>query len=425
MNNDRAKSQLTEISPSRRELKLEIPETEVQNEYGKILNAYISRVKISGFRKGHAPPDMVRKLFDSEIRHDVYDSLVPRVLGEELKALNVNPVNVPVIKDLKQEDGQPLNCLVVFEVIPDFELPDYRDIKVDRPKTEVAEEEIENTLAELRERATEYVPVEGRSVKDGDYVVAEIQGKDLKTKKLLPAEKIVVLAGHADNEPALNDNVMGARAGEERTFQVTYPKDHPSKRLAGKDIGYRLKVRDIKEKRLPELDDDFAKSVGDHQTLNDLREKIRTELKSSKEGSARSEMAAEVLRQIGRSLSLELPQGPVEHEAQGILRRLLGAYRQPSRISAEALDQLKKQARLQAEERLTNHLILEKIAANEGLEVSEGEVQEEIKILAKANNVSLAALMDMINRENRREEIRENLLFRKTVDFLVKSAIIS
>ena len=424
MNNETQAKGLVEVSPTRREFKLVIPDSEVQAEYEKILKSYTGRVKIAGFRKGHAPRDMVRKMFDSEIRNDVYESLVPRVLSEELKALRVNPVNVPVIRELSHEDGQALKCTVAFEVMPDFELPDYKKIKVKQEKVTVEEEEVERTLEEMRERAAEYVPVEGRGAGDGDYVAGEIQGKDLGTKKRLPAEKIVVLAGHAENDPALNENVSGVRAGEEKTFKVSYGKDHPAKRLAGKDIEYNLKISDIKEKKVPALNDDFAKSLGDYQNLADLKEKIRSRLSVSKEKSLQSSKASEVLKEIAKRVSLELPESVVEHEAQAVLRRLLSAPHQPQ-PTPEVVEKLKSQARTQAEENLSHHLILRKIAAKEGFEVTEPEILDEIKTIAQANNVPVATLTEMINRENRRDEIRETLLFRKTVDFLVKNAIMS
>jgi trigger factor len=317
-----------------------------------------------------------------------------------------------------------LRCTVAFEVVPEFELPDYRKIKVTPPDAAVDEGEVDRALEEMRERAAEYVPVEGRGVEKGDYAVAEIQGRDLKTKKLLPAEKVVILAGHSDNEPSLEENLAGTKPGEGKTFRVSYGKDHPAKRLAGKEIAYTLKVRDIKEKKLPAVDDDFAKSLGDYPDLATLREKVRSGIAASKESSRRSSMASEVLRQIAKLLTLELPQSLVTLEAQSVLRRYLEASRPARGLSAEAAEELKSRARKEAEEHLTNHLILEKIAATEGITVTEEEIQAEIRALAEANKVPPAALAEMINRENRGDEIRETLLFRKTVDFLVKNAII-
>jgi trigger factor len=413
-----------DISPSRKEIELEIPPEEVLKEYEKILDEYTNRVKLSGFRQGHAPRDMVRGLFDHDIKHDVYDSLIPRVLEEELRGLRLNPVNVPVLRDLKHEEGQPLRCTAAFEVLPDFELPDYRTIQVPGRTSEVGEEDVDKILEDIRTRAAEYVPVEGRGVGDGDYAVVEMQGRDKRTNRLLPVEKAVVLAGHPENEPALNAQIIGMKAGEERAFAVAYPKDHPNRRVAGKDIAYNLKVREVKEKKVPELNDEFARTVGTPEGLKDLREKVRKELVEARDKAGRNETASAVLAEVAKRVSLELPESVVEQETLAVLKRFLSASRD-RRISPEALEGLKTQARRQAEDHLKNHLILEKIAKKEGFGVTEEEIQAEIRDLAQANHVSEPYLADMLKREERREELVETLLFRKTVDFLVKTAIIS
>ena len=417
-------SRLADLSPSRKEIELEIPDEEFRAEYEKVLGDYVTRAKLDGFRKGHAPRDRVKTLFDHEIRHDVYDALIPRVLEEELKALRLNPVNVPELRDLKHDEGQPLRCKAAFEVLPEFELPDYRSVQIKRKAVELADADVERALEDIRARAAEYVPVEGRGVADGDYAVVEMQGRDQKTRRLLPVEKAVVLAGHAENEPALNDKIMGMTPGEERPFEVVYPKEHANKRVAGKDIVYSLRLRELKEKKLPALDDEFAKSLGAAEGFEALRGRIRQELLAARERAGQNETASEVLKAIADQVKLELPESVVEHEALSILRRVLSSSRD-RRISPEALENLKTEARRQAEDHLRNHLILEKIAQKEGLGVSAEEVQAEIVSLAKANNVSEKVLAEMIRRdEHRHEEMVENLLFRKTVDFLLKTSII-
>jgi len=418
-------SRLTDVSPSRKEIALEIPDEEFRQEYEKVLGEYVAKAKLDGFRRGHAPKEQVRSLFDHDITHDVYDALIPRVLEEELRLLGLNPVNVPVLKDLAHEAGQPLKCTATFEILPEFELPDYRSVKVKTRKAEVTDEDVAKALDEIRARAAEYVPVEGRGVRSGDYAVVEMQGRDKATKRLLPVEKAVVLAGHADNEPALNGKLEGMTPGEERAFEVAYPQDHRNRRVAGKDVVYSLKVREVKEKQLPALDDEFAKSLGVAEGLEALRGKVRQELLEGRERAARNDAASEVLNAIADKIALELPESVVEQESLAVLRRTLQAAGD-RRIAPEAFEGLKAEARKQAVDHLRNHLILEKIAKKEGLAVGEEELQAEIRALAQANRVSEAALGDMIRRdEHRREEILESLLFRKSVDFLMKTAIIS
>jgi trigger factor len=425
MNAQSRQSRLTDLSPSRKEIELEIPDEEFRQEYEKVLGEYVAKAKLDGFRKGHAPRERVKALFDHDISHDVYDSLIPRVLEEELRGLRLNPVGVPVLKDLKHEPGEPLRCTAAIEVLPEFDLPDYRTIQVPKRSTELAKEDVDKAMEEIRTRAAEYVPVEGRGVAAGDYAVVEMQGRDKRSKRQLPVEKAVVLAGHAENEPGLNESLQGMRPGEERSFEVSYPKEHHNRRVAGKEVEYSLKLRELKEKKLPALDDEFAKSLGVPDGLLALVAKVRQELQEGRERAARNETASDVLTAIAGKVALELPESVVEEETLAVLRRLLQAYGNRP-MAPEALEALKTESRRQAVEHLRNHLILEKIARKEGLGVAEEEIQAEVRNLAKVNNISESALADMIRRdEHRREELVESLLFRKTVDFLVKTAIIS
>jgi trigger factor len=418
-------SKLTDLSPSRKEIELEIPDAEFAAEYERVLGEYTAKAKLDGFRKGYAPRERVKALFDHEIRHDVYDALIPRVLEEELRGLQLKPVNVPELKDLKHEEGQPLRATAAFEVLPEFELPDYKSVQVRKKPAAVADADLDKALEDLRARAAEYVPVEGRGVADGDYAVVEMQGRDARTKRLLPVEKAVVLAGHAENEPALNEKILGMTPGEERGFEVAYAKEHANKRVAGKTIDYSLRLKELKEKKLPELDDEFAKSLGAKEGLQDLKDRVRQELQAARERASQNEAASEVLKAIADKITLELPESAVEQETLAILRRLLSAYRDHG-VAPEALEVLRTEARRQAVDHLKNHLILEKIAEKEGFEVAEEEIQAEIRNLARANNIQEGALADLIRRdESRREEMVENLLFRKTVDFLMKHAIMS
>ncbi|MCK7476923.1 MAG: trigger factor [Candidatus Moduliflexus flocculans] len=337
-----------------------------------------TKAKLDGFRKGHAPRERVKALFDHDIAHDVYDSLIPRVLEEELKGLRLNPVSVPVLKDLKHEPGQPLRCTAAFEVMPEFDLPDYRTVQVKKRSTELAKEDVDKAMEEIRARAAEYVPVAGRGAADGDYAVVEMQGRDKRTKRLLPVEKAVVLAGHAENEPALNEKTRGHDARRGEVLRGRLPQGAPNRRVAGKEIDYSLKLRELKEKKLPALDDEFAKSLGVPDGLLALVAKVRQELQEGRERAARNETASDVLTAIAEKVALELPESVVEEESLAVLRRLLQAYGNRP-LAPEALEALKTEARRQAVEHLRNHLILEKIAQKEGLGVSEEEIQAEIR----------------------------------------------
>jgi trigger factor len=411
------------ISPSRREFDLEIPPATVGAEMETVLAEYAAKAKLAGFRMGKAPRDLVRRMFLEEIRKDAADALVPRAFEEEIKAAGLRPAGVPVIRDAHYEDDGTLHAVVVFEIMPEVALPPYTGIRLERRDPVVEDAEIEAALEDLRQRAAEYVPAEGRGAADGDYVVVEVQGRDLKTKKAFPLEKAVVLAGNAGNEAFLNKNLPGMKPGEERVFPITHPADHPNKKLAGKDVEYRLKVQSVKEKKLPPLDDDLAKTLGDFPTLDVLKDKLRERILASKRASERNRMASELLAGISSGVKVELPESLVEEETRAVLKRILSAYPQ-ARLGEEQARGLAAEGRKQAEQNIRNNLVLSRIAEKEGIAVTEAEVEEEMKRLAEANQVPLAKVVETVNREGRRGDIEETLLFGKTIDFLLGQAII-
>jgi trigger factor len=416
-------STLKTISQCKRELELEIPKDEVEKEFQRILNQFSARAKIQGFRPGKAPKDMVKRMFFSDIRKSLLDSLIPKALGAELKDLNLNPVSTPVIQDLKFEEGHPLCLTTSFEVLPDFKIPDYKKISVTKKEISVTEEDVDHSLQELQQRAAEYIPIEGRGVVDGDYALAEIKGKDLKLKKFLPTEKVLILAGHPDNEKLLNENLKGLKVNEESQFVLSYDADHKNKNLAGRSIEYSLKVVSIKKKKLPQLNDDFAKGLGEYKDLTDLKEKIKKEILASKDESSKREIAEQIIAKISDKIDIELPDTLVEEENISLLRQRLAQIPRQE-LNKDKIEAMKKEGRKQAEKNLKNHLVLSKIAETEGFDVSEEEEDQEMKAIAKANHVPLAQVIDNLNKEGRREELRNTILLKKTVDFLVKQAII-
>lgn len=411
------------VSPSRREIDLEVPWERVRAERDRAVEAFAGRVKLAGFRQGKAPRDMVRRLYEEDIRQEVVEHLVPHVLDEELQGTGLRPVNVPVIEDLAYAEDQPLRCRVSFEVLPEFALPDWRSITVESQPAVVEDADVDRALEDLRKRGAQYVPVEGRGVAEHDYAVVEIQGRDKATKRLLPVEKSVVLAGHAENNPGLDAALRDLKPGEERRFDAVYPKDHPNRKVAGKDIDYRVKVLELKERRLPDLDDEFARSLGDYAGLDDLKAKIRAGLQTSKEAARRNAVASDILKELALRAVLEIPESLVERETLAVARRLLQAY--PGAAGTqETAETLKTEARRQAEQNIKSHLILEKLAREEGLEVTDAEIEAEVRLMSQANNLDVERLLATLRREGREEEIRENLLFRKAIDFLVRNAII-
>ena len=411
------------INECKKEIDLEIPASEVMKEWDRVVAQYTSRAKIKGFRPGKAPKDMIMRMYYSDIKETLINNLVPQALNKELTEKKITPVGQPVISDLHFKENEPLRFKVSVEIWPEIHLPKYTGIKVSKKKVSVTEKEIKDSLEELRAKSAQYIPVEERGVEDGDYIVAEIKGKNTKTKRFLPNEKVVILAGHQDNEEVLNKNIIGLKPDDQTHFTIQYKNEHENKKLAGQEIEYDLKIESIKEKKLPDINDDFAKDLGDYKNINDLKTKLKEQLRESKKGAQRREMAEEIIGKISEQISLELPESVIKQESNALLNRQLSSLSQHN-LSKEALDSLREDMRKRAVQNIQNHLILTKIAENEKLKVTEEEITEEMKTIAKTHNVPLARVVKSINQEGQKEELKDNLLIRKTVDFLVKSAII-
>jgi len=420
------KSTITTLSPAKKDMDIELAADEVGPAYEKIVENYARRINVAGFRAGHAPRDMIKRMFPDDLRSALIDELAPAALDDGLKTHGLNPVSLPVIHDIRFEEGQTLRFKATIETWPEFELPEYRKIKVRKVEASVEEAEIDRALDELRQKSAEYVPVVGRGVAEGDYVVVEWKGREVKSKRLLPTERAVVLAGHAENEQKLNENLQGLKPDEERELQIDHPADHSNKKVAGKSILYRMKVLNIKEKKLPELNDDLAKSVGEVETLAELRDRLRQEILRSREKAARNKMAEDILKTLSENLNLELPDSLAESEYDSLIKRRFGvsAGHIEKKLPPEALAEVQTETRAQARRSLLNHLLLSKIAQKEGFSASEAELTEELKTLALSNRVPLARLRESLEKEGRLDEVRETLALRQAIDFLVNEAII-
>lgn len=419
---EKIKAKIGSPSLSKRELEIEVAPDEAAKEFDKVLEDYAARARLDGFRRGKAPRDMVKRLFYSDIKNSVVENLAPRALREILRTENISPITTPMISEISYQEGAPFRFKASVEVLPDFELQSYKKIKVKKREAKVEDEEVERSLEELRQKSAEYLPVEGRGVADGDYVILEQKGKDVKTKRFLPTEKFLVLAGHPENEKLLNENLVGLRPQETRRFVIDYPSDHAQKKLAGRTLEYEIKAISIKEKKTPEMSDDWAKDLGEIENLSDLRDRVRKELKKVKDDSARREMGDEIVRTISDKLTLELPDTLVEKEAAVLLKNWTQAAQDT--LTPEQFEELRKKAKVQAEQKIKDSLILRKIAEQEKLEVTDEEIEEEIKALAKRGNVPLARAIENISREGKRDDLKHGLLLRKAIDFLLENAVL-
>ncbi len=415
---------INKVNDIKRELEIEIPAAQAKAEYERVLKNYALQADIKGFRQGNAPIHLVKQKYDADIKQSVVQNIAPQEINDILKEENIQPVASPVITDIDFQEEKPLKLKVEFELWPEFELPQYKKIKVKKDKADVTEEDINQSLEELREKSAQYEAVEGRGIKEEDYVMAELKGKDKESKKLLPTQKTVIKAGHPDNDPVLNKSLLGLKSGEETVFEIEHKEDVSNKRVAGKTIEYNLKVQSVKQKKLPELNDDFAKDMGKFENIQALKDEIKKELQTAKKDMSQRKATEEVLEKIAEKTKIDLPDSIINQETAANLRQLASQMQQQQQTLKESeVEDVKKEARSQAEKTIKNHLILKKIAEKENIDVTEEELQKEFKSMAEKNNVPLPKVVEYMNQEGRKDNMKENMLLRKTVDFLTEQAI--
>jgi len=249
----------------KREVELEIPAENVQKAAEKVARDIARVARVPGFRPGKAPITLIRRRFAEDIQGEVVQSLVPEYLEKALDEKKMTPVTRPEVDQVQFKEGEPLKFRAVFEVLPDFELGDYKNLQVSIDEIKIGDEQVEKTIEEMRERGASYVPVEGRSAKDGDYVLLKLIGTPAEGGEPIQADNILCHLGGEETLESFTENLRGANPGETKQFESRYPDDYPDQKLAGKTYNYSVDVQGIKEKKLPELNDEFAKDAAGEQ----------------------------------------------------------------------------------------------------------------------------------------------------------------
>ena len=263
-------------SNTKREIEVEVPPEEVARETEALIQKYQKVARLPGFRRGHVPPSIIRQRFAADIKNDVVDALVPRYFRKETDKLGLIPVSQPRVTDLHVHEGEPLRFKASFEVMPTIRPEGYKELRADKPAVSVTDEEVEESLNSVREQHAAFTSVEGRPLAEGDFAQVSLDGQPKDGEgQPVHMDDILVEIGGKNTMPEFNENLRGVPAGEERSFDVNYPADSADKRLAGKTFKYTVKVLSIKQKSLPELNDQFAKELGEFANLDEVKQRIR------------------------------------------------------------------------------------------------------------------------------------------------------
>jgi trigger factor len=413
----------TKESATKREIAVEIPVEDVNRQTDSLIQKYQKVARIPGFRRGHVPASIIRQRFSEEIKTDMVEALIPRFFKQEAERLSLHPVSQPRVTDLHLHDGEPLRFKAAFEVLPEIKLEGYKELRADRPEIAVSEADGEQALADLRERHASFNPVEGRALADGDFAQVSLDGNP-KTGEGQPVhmdEVLVEIAGK-DTMPEFTEHLRGTSAGDERTFDVNYPEDTQDKRLAGKTFSYAVKVQSIKQKSLPELNDEFAKTLGEFQTVDDVRKAIREQMESERKHQAEHDAKEKLVRELIQRNDFEVPDSLIEQQIDIRLERGLRALAAQG-LTAEQmkkmdLNRLRAGQREQALHDVRAALLLERVAEEENVQVSDEELNQELESLARQSKQTSEAVRARLTRDGGLDRIRTRIRNEKTLDFL-------
>lgn len=415
-----------EPSALQRELSIEIPAEVVERERESIIGKYQKLARIPGFRRGKVPATVVKQRFSEDINSEVIEALVPRYFREESEKQNLYPVSQPRVTDLHLHDGQPLKFKASFEVMPDVQIEGYLEIRGEKPEVSVTDEEVEQALNNLREQHASYAAVEeDRGIHDGDYAQVSFKGTPTEGGEPVEVPEVLVEIGGTNTVKEFSDNLRGAKVGEERSFDVTYPEDFPDKRLAGKTTHYDSKVIGIKTKSVPELNDEFAKELGaEFNTTNDLRDRIRAGMLAEKEHQAEHEAKDKLIESLVSKFDFPVPEALVAQQIDIRLERGLRALAMQGMRAEDLrkmdLSRLREGQREAAQREVKASLLLDKIADAEKIEVSDEELEHEIAGIARQTNQTPDEVRGRLTKEGAVDRIRNRIRNEKALEFLYR-----
>jgi len=421
------KAELIDLSECKKNLDIEIPPDVVDAEITHIAQEFARRARVPGFRPGKAPIGVVKTRFRDEIVSEMMQHLMPKYFGDAIDERKLEIVQAPQFESVDYNSGKPLRFRAVFEVYPRLSIANYEGIPVQEVSSQVAESEVETALKKLQEDMAELTPVEeDRSVQEGDFAEISysgtIEGSD---EPPITGEKAVAEIGGRTTVKEFTENLIGAKVGEERTFNVIYRAEYPTARLAGKTVAYKVKVEALKTKESPELNDEFAQRFGDYKTLDELKAKLREDLEKQKRDQAQEQMREKLLEWLQDNNEFELPQSLIERQLQIRVQRLVRDLSRQG-INPQRLDvdwgKIREDQQQQAMRDVKGSLILEHVAEKEDISVSDQEIESEIEKIAGETNRPKEKVKEVLSRDSGLERLRSQIRNRKTLDLLQSKA---
>jgi trigger factor len=418
------KTEFQDVSETQKNITIEIPSDVVDAEIDRVARDYSKQARLPGFRPGKVPSNIIKQRFREQIHHDVMHDLIPRAVEEALQERGIEPVTTPDIKDVSLREGEPLKFTAAIETVPPFDPGDLSTIALRQPSSTITDDAVDQTLERLRERGAKHETVEGRPIADGDTAVLDIDRTD-PDGKVDRHENVSVELGAAGNPPGFDQNLIGLNAGEEKAFVVHFPEDYAVTDMANTDVTYTVKLKDVRRKVLPVLDDEFAKDVGDFESLAALRARVRTDMEADAEQHAKQHVRNDLLKALAARVTFELPSSLVDREIDRRLeefaRRLIEQNVDPRKAGID-WGQFREAQREPARSAVASALVLDELARRQNLAVSPEDVEKEVEQFAARSGRTPAAVRAQLEKEGGLARLAAGLRREKAVDFAMSRA---
>lgn len=423
--------QVEKLEKSMAKLTIEVSAEELEKAIDGAYRKNKNRISVPGFRKGKAPRKLIEKMYGPDVFYeDAANALIPDAYEKALEECTEDIVSSPKIDVSQLEAGKPFIFTAEVALKPEVELGKYKGVEVEKIDAEVTDEEVEAELNRERENNSRTISIEDRPVKDGDMTVIDFEGfVDGEAFEGGKGENHSLTIGSGAFIPGFEEGLIGAQIGVETEVNVTFPEDYQAEELAGKAALFKCTVKEIKEKELPELDDEFASEVSEFDTLAEYREDVKKKLTEKKTQEARNAKEDAVIEAIIGDAKMEIPEPMIETQQRQIVddfaQRIQSqglSMEQYMQFTGLTADKLLEQVKPQALKRIQSRLVLEAVAASEKLEAGEEDIEAEIAKMAEGYKMEADKVRELLG-ENGRKQLAEDICVNKAVDFVVENAV--
>ncbi len=421
-----------DLEGNRVRLRVTIEKEAVNNALDQAYNKVVEEVDVPGFRQGQVPRKVLESKYGEEIFHkDALDILIPTQYSEALEEIDIEPIDQPDIEDYYIARDEEGSFTAEVEVKPEVKLGQYTGFEVEREEVEVEEEEVEEAIEQMQEEHSQLVSSDGTMVQEGDHVVIDFTGYiDGETFPGGQAEEYILEIGSGDFVPGFEEKLIGKEVDEDKEHEIsiTFPEDYEAEDLAGEEAIFEVVIKEIKEKEVPELDDEFAQEAGDYETFAEMKEQIREEMKERREEQERRQAENEIIEKVSQEAEVEVPEKMVEEELNQMYQQLVQNL-QSQGVDVEEFfsysgldeEEWREENREDAHKRARNNLVLEAIAAAEDIEVNEEEINEQVEEIASQNDQDPEQIKQFLQMQGQLEDLKRGLKMEKTIDFLLEN----